>query len=393
MTTNSQISTDRLPWTRWLAIGTVSVGIFALVTAEQLPIGLLTAISTAQRVSEGTTGLLVALPGVVAGVSAPLVPVLVRRMDRRALLVGLLVLMAAAHAVSALAPNFATLLASRLLVGLSIGGFWSIAGGLAVRLVPPPAVPRATAIIFGGVGAAAVLGIPVGTLLGQLTGWRLAFAVLGGLGLVVAAVLWRLLPPLPATEPVALRTLAGRLGDRTVRAGVLATFLLVTGHFVAYTFVTPLLRTSAGVPDIAIGPLLMAYGIAGIAGNFAAGAAAGRGVRRTALVIAVVLAATLALLPVLGTNPIGGGALLIVWGLAYGGVSVTLQSWMLAATAPGASPEPATALYTAMFNLSIAAGAAAGGFVVDTLALPAILWLSAGLVALAVVATARAPRS
>jgi predicted MFS family arabinose efflux permease len=376
---------------RWLAVASVAVGIFTLVTAEQLPVGLLAPISSALHVSEGTAGLLVAVPGIVAGIAAPLVPVLARTVDRRQLLIGLLLAMAVAQLMSTVSPNFSVLLLSRVLVGLSIGGFWAIAGGLAVRLVPAADVPRATALIFGGVGAASVLGVPAGAMLGQLSGWRVAFAVLAALGLAVAGAMVALLPPLPAGRPVELRELAGRLRERPVAAGVVATFLLVTGHFVAYTFVVPVLGTVSGISTGAISPLLLGYGVAGVVGNFLAGAATGRNVRRTVVVIAVVLAATVGLFPLVGRSPITGIALLIVWGLGYGGVSVTLQSWMLAATAKGASAEPATALYTAMFNLSIAAGAAAGGAIVDALSLTSILWLSGGLFATSLLVGVLAP--
>ncbi|MEV4254267.1 MFS transporter, partial [Spirillospora sp. NPDC049652] len=174
---------------RWRAVGAVALGTFLLVTAEQLPIGLLTSVGSALSVSEGTAGLMVTVPSLVAAVAAPLVPVLVGGMDRRLLLLGLMALMTVANVASALAPDFAVLVASRVLVGVAIGGFWAIASGLAVRLVAPASVPRATAIIFGGVGAANVFGVPLGTLLGGFSGWRIAFATLSGLALVALVAL------------------------------------------------------------------------------------------------------------------------------------------------------------------------------------------------------------
>lgn len=132
----------------------VALGTFLLVTAEQLPIGLLTSVESALSVSEGTAGLMVTVPSIVAGFAAPLVPMVVRSLDRRILLVGLMTLMTVANLGSALAPAFAVLVGSRVLVGIAIGGFWAVAAGLAVRLAAPADVPRATAVIFGGVGAA-----------------------------------------------------------------------------------------------------------------------------------------------------------------------------------------------------------------------------------------------
>ncbi|MEV0402446.1 MFS transporter [Actinoallomurus sp. NPDC050550] len=265
-----------------------------LVTAEQLPIGLLTAVGSALSVSEGTAGLMVTVPSLVAAVSAPLVPVLVGAMNRRLLLLGLMGLMTLANAASALAPSFAVLVSSRVLVGVAIGGFWAVAGSLAVRLVATEDVPRATAIIFGGVGAANVFGVPLGTLLGGFFGWRIAFATLSALALVALLVLLAVLPPLAASRPVRPRLLAEQFGNPGVRVGIVATFLIVTGHFSAYTFVSPALQKLSGIDERFVGPLLFAFGLAGMVGNFIAGAALARNPHRTVLVIAVDLAAALA---------------------------------------------------------------------------------------------------
>ncbi|WP_043632616.1 MFS transporter [Nonomuraea candida] len=375
----------------WIAVSAVAFGTFLLVTAEQLPIGLLTPVGSALSVSEGAAGLMVTVPGVVAAVAAPLVPVLVGRMDRRLLLIGLMGLMTVANLASALAPDYPLLIAARVLVGVAIGGFWAIAGGLAVRLVPAPLVPRATAIIFGGVGAANVFGVPLGTMIGGLADWRVAFGALSALALVVLAALLAVLPPLTAARPVGLRRLAGQFRVRGVRIGILATFLIVTGHFTAYTFVTPVLRELSGIDAGLVGPLLFGFGVAGVAGNFVAGAAVARRLHRTVLVIAAGLGAALLLYPVAGLTGAGGVALLVVWGLVYGGVSTSLQTWMIKA-APEAVEE-ASALWVAVFNLSIGLGALAGGTIVDALPLQGVLWLAGALVSAAALAVWSARRN
>ncbi|MFD0271560.1 MFS transporter [Streptomyces sp. NPDC127106] len=364
----------------WLAVVSVAVGIFTLVTAEQLPIGLLTSVGSALSVSEGTAGLMVTVPGLVAALSAPLIPVVVGRMDRRFLLVGLMTVMAAANLITVLAPNFGVLLASRVLVGITIGGFWAIAGGLAFRLVQPAAVPRATALIFGGVAAANVLGVPIGTLIGGLAGWRTAFATLGVLAFAVLVALLVLLPKLPATQPVSVRELIGQFGNRGVRAGIIATALIVTGHLAAYTYVSPMLQQVSGIDEDLISVLLLGFGIAGIVGNFVAGAAVAKNLGRTMTVIIVALAAAMLLFPLLGESQAGGIALLVLWGLAFGGVSVSLQTWMLK-YAPDAM-EAASALWVSVFNLSIALGALVGGLVVDNVQLTTVAWIGGAVVLL-----------
>ncbi|MFF3860578.1 MFS transporter [Streptomyces sp. NPDC002209] len=364
----------------WLAVVSVAVGIFTLVTAEQLPIGLLTSVGGALHVSEGTAGLMVTVPGLVAALSAPLIPVVVGRMDRRFLLVGLMTVMAVANLVTVLAPNFGILLASRVLVGITIGGFWAIAGGLAFRLVQPAAIPRATALIFGGVAAANVLGVPTGTLIGGLAGWRTAFATLGVLAFAVLVALLVLLPSLPATKPVSVGELMGQFANRGVRSGIIATALIVTGHLAAYTYVSPMLQQVSGIDEDLISVLLLGFGVAGIIGNFVAGAAVAKNLGRTMAVIIVALAAAMLLFPLLGKSQAGGIALLVLWGLAFGGVSVSLQTWMLK-SAPDAM-EAASALWVSVFNLAIALGALVGGLIVDQVELITVAWLGGVVVLL-----------
>ncbi|MFI6046619.1 MFS transporter [Nocardia sp. NPDC051321] len=372
---------EKVPLRRWFAVAAVALGTFSVVTSEQLPVGLLTSVSGALGVSPGTAGLMVTVPGLVASATAPILPVAIGRLDRRVVLLGLITLMVVANVLAAFAPNFGLLLAARFLVGIAIGGFWALAAGIAVRMVPAKHVPQATAIAFGGATAANVLGIPAGTLIGELTDWRIAFGLLGGLGLlVVVALLW-LLPRMPATEPVRLRTLGEQFRNPVVRAGVLVTFLMVSGHFAAFTFVSPILQSVAGIDKSMVGPALLAFGVAGIAGNFITGVAAGRNIRTTLITISTVLAVVLALVALVGGTPITGLALLIVWGLAFGGIPVGVQTWILQA-APG-STEAATALNTAMFNLAIALGALFGGIIADNVVLSAVLWFGAALSILA----------
>ena len=378
------VDSDSVPVKSWLAVVTVAVGIFLLVTAEQLPIGLLTSVGSALDVTVGTAGLMVTVPGIVAAIAAPLIPVVVGRLDRRVLLVALMAVMTVANLFSTLASSFPVMLASRVLVGVTIGGFWAIAGGLAVRLVPARAIPRATAIIFGGVAAANVLGVPTGTLIGGLAGWRAAFGALGGLALVVLIGLFLLLPKLPATTPVGLRELGRQFANPGVRAGIIATFLIVTGHLAAYTFVSPVLQQISGIDESLISLLLFGFGVAGIVGNFVAGSAVAKNLRRTMFIIIGALAAAMLLFPLVGAGKVGGIVLLVLWGLAFGGVSVSLQTWMFKA-APQAI-EAASALWVSVFNLSIALGALVGGFVVDSITLSSVLLLGGVIVLLTAIA-------
>ncbi|WP_424891119.1 MFS transporter [Streptomyces sp. XH2] len=376
----------------WPAVAAVAAGTFSVVTSEMLPVGLLTPIGSGLGVPAGTAGLTMTVPGLVAAVAAPAVPAAAGRLDRRWVLVGLMGLLAAANLLSAAAPGIEVLVGLRVLVGVCIGGVWAVAAGLAVRLVPQRSVGPATSLVFSGIAVASVLGVPAGTLAGGLGGWRMAFAAVGVLSLAVAAALALLLPPLPPERAVRPAEVAGLLRVPGVRTGLLVVLLLVTGHFAGYTFVRPVLERASGAGAGLISGLLLAYGAAGVAGNFLAGTAAARSPRRALLVISAALAVVVPAMSVPAGGAVAAGALVVGWGLAYGGVSVATQG-LLTASAPAAR-EAASALFVSAFNAAIALGALLGGRAVDAVSLPAALWLGGLLVAgaLGVLVSAR-PRA
>ncbi|MFD3873681.1 MFS transporter [Streptomyces sp. NPDC058623] len=238
------------------------------------------------------------------------------------------------------------LLVARFLIGISVGGFWSIAGGIALRLVPERHVARATAVIFGGVETASVLGVPTGTFLGDLSGWRTAF---GAVGLVALVAMLILMPKIPAERTISFGDLPKVWkGNSGVRIGIAMTFLVITGNFIA-------------------------------------GALIAKRLRQVVLGIAVVLA--MLLLATVGNTTTTAAVILVLWGLGYGAVPVTFQTWILDA-APHAT-EAASSLYVSTFNLSIALGAPFGGFAVENLATASVLWIGAGLAVLTLLVVGR----
>lgn len=374
----------RAPLTRWLAVLSVTMGIFSIVTTEILPIGLLTSIGSSFHISYGTAGAMMIIPGIVAAVAAPLVTVTTGRLDRRVMLCALMALLALANLLAAAAPAYWVMLVCRVLVGLVIGGFWSIGAGLAVRLVGENAVARATSVIFSAVPLGSVLGVPAGTLIGHLAGWRAAFGVLGGLTLGVLVALVVLLPPLPPVRVTRLGVLRGLLRRHSIRLGLLATFLVVLAHFGTYTYVTPFLQEVTNVSPAMLSALLLIYGAAGFIGNFVAGATVTRHLRATFVVSGVLLGGSTLLLPTLGNGNVGATTLLVVWGLAYGGVPVCSQTWFVR-SAPRA-PEAATVLFTSSFQATISVAALFGGIVVDAASTTSVMWCG-GAIAVLMAAT------
>ncbi|HEX5598122.1 MAG TPA: MFS transporter, partial [Micromonosporaceae bacterium] len=264
----------------WAAVAALAAGTFSVVTTEMLPVGLLTPIRAELQVSDGIAGLTMTVPGLAAAAAAPLLIAGMGRLDRRAVLVALMTLLAVANLASAVAPNIGVMVAARLLVGICIGGVWAIAAGLAARLVPRRAVGSATSVVFSGIAVASVLGVPAGTFVGEWGGWRAAFTAMALAALVVAGALALLLPPLPAEQAAPFNTTLRVVRDVRVRVGLLVVLLLVTGHFAAYTYVRPALEQLSGVDVRLVSSLLLLYGLAGVVGNFVAGAGAARNPRR-----------------------------------------------------------------------------------------------------------------
>lgn len=377
MSASSPAHAAPVPRHPWWAVSAIGLATFSVITTEMLPVGLLTPIAEDLGASTGTAGLMISLPALLAALFAPLVVIAAGGIDRRRILCALLGLLLAANLASALAPGIGWLLAARVLVGFCMGGIWAIAGGLAARLVPAQRIGLATSIIFGGVAAASVLGVPLGALIGDALGWRSAFVAMALFSAAVMLLHLRVVPALPVSTSVRPQQFVQQLGHRGLQRGLWLTLLLVAGHFVAFTYVRPLLTSVSSMDASWIGALLFAYGLAGIAGNFIAGPLAARHPRGTLLAIASGLLLTPLLFLWVGSTPSAGIAVLLLWGLAYGGVSVGLMSWMMRAVPQAV--EVATALYVGVFNIGIAMGAWSGGRLLDGVGLHANLWPRPGL--------------
>ncbi|XDZ52871.1 MFS transporter [Neisseriaceae bacterium CLB008] len=366
---------------QWSAVLAMAMATFTVITSEMLPIGLLSAIASELNVSTGYAGLSVSAPAILGGLFAPISLLAAGTLDRKHLLCGLLILLVAANLATALAPNMAFMLTARVFVGFAIGGIWSIAGGVAAQLVQPQKIGFATAIIVGGVAAASVLGVPLGTGIGDLFGWRSAFIVMAGLSLMVLWLNIRCLPKLPVTTQVSFSAYRHLMQRPNVLLGLLLTFLLVGGHFMAFTYIRPISLTLLSLQPQWLSLVLLAYGAIGMFSNLLIGY-----FNSTKIAMLLFVLASSISLALFGLNHLPITSLtramliLLLWGAAYGGVSIGLMSWMMRA-APQAI-EAVTALYISAFYLAIAVGAFAGGRIMDVKGLSANLNLAA-LLALA----------
>lgn len=370
----------------WSAVASVALGAFVIVTTEFLPVGFLPRIAESLDVSLGMAGLTVLVPGLSAAVSAPLILVGARHVDRRLVIAGLGTLVALSNAVSAVAPAFWVVLASRVLLGVAIAGFWTVVPPTGARLVGGTLGTRANSIIIGGVSAGTVLGLPAGQFLGNALGWRLTFAATAAVALAIAITQLLLLPGMAPRSRTRFHDFGRLLRAPLTRARLAAISTVFIGQFAASTFITPFLLSHAGLGPGPVTALFLAYGAAGIAGTLLGGPLVARNLVATFAAAAAGVGGTLLLLPALTSSWIAVGVLVVAWGLIWGVIPLAAQVWMLD-SAPNAQ-EAASALAVATMQTSIALGAAVGGTLVDAAGVPVVftvggaIAVGAGLVAI-----------
>jgi predicted MFS family arabinose efflux permease len=369
----------------WPAVLSIAIGAFALVTTEFLPVGLLPAIAAELGVTEGVAGMMVTVPGVVAAIAAILVTVGIGKTDRRYVLWGLTGTMVLSNLIVAFSHSFPLILIGRALLGVGVGGFWALGPALSTRLVPPGMEPKALSMIFAGVSIGTVAGVPAGALIGELFGWRVAFHAGGAVALLVLLTQMRLLPSLPAKSSVTFSQLPELLRVPKARLGIFITLLIFIGQFAAYTYITPFLSQVTHLDARTISILLLVYGAAGLAGNVIGGKILARSVRAGLITTGVVMGLSTAALPLLGTGLVGATALIIIWGIAFGMMPMSVQTWIFQA-APHAM-ESGGAVFVTTAQVALSSGALVGGLAVDHLGVSSAMMLG-GVLSLAMAAIA-----
>jgi predicted MFS family arabinose efflux permease len=374
------VSTSMTYQSPWAGVAAIALGAFALVVMEFLPVGLMPGVVKGFGVSEGIAGLMVTATAALGFVVAPLTALWVGRIDRRTVLLALTALVVVSGVLSSTAPNFTVLLIARLLLGIGVGGFWSISITAAARLVPRDQVHRASALVFSGISVASVVAVPLGSFISSHYDWRIAFVVATVLAASVLLLQIVSLPGIAMEHSASFKDFLSLLKSRKIIAIYLTIIFIVAGHFAAYTFVAPWLQQLAELNANTISILLLVYGVLAVAGNFAGGALAGRNVQKTVFGTVVLMLGSLVAMSALPHVAIIG---LLAWAIAWGMAPVGTQLWLYDATQH--APEAAQSMNTSVFQLSITLGSLLGGVVVDHVALRASFWLGAGIVTIALI--------
>lgn len=358
---NSDVITNQTE--HWAAVWSLFIGVTGLITAEFLPVSLLTPIANDLSITSGMAGQAVTACGIIAVITSLILAPLSKNIDRRCILLSFTLSMIISNLIVASATNSFMLFAGRCLLGFAVGGFWTMSSAVAIRLVSSRNVPKALSIIFAGVSLATIIAVPLASYLGHLMGWRAVF--IGGaiIGLIAFAFQYFSLPALPSNGIVRFSGMFGLLKRKWVTLGLLASIICFTGHFAFFTYIRPYLEHQLTLGADALSYVLLAFGVSSCIGTTFAGKILSKQFFNAMVMIPLVISVTalaLLLLPVSKTADI---PLVIFWGLVYGVLPVGWTTWVTR-TMPDEA-ESAGGLLVAAIQFAITAGAASGGVIFD----------------------------
>ena len=341
----------------------LAIGAFGIGTTEFSPMGLLPTIAKGVDVSIPAAGMLISAYAVGVMVGAPLMTLLLSHRARRSALIFLMAIFTLGNVLSAIAPDYATLMIARIITSLNHGAFFGLGAVVAASVVPPGKQASAVATMFMGLTIANVGGVPAATWLGDTIGWRMAFFAIAGLGVVSMLSLWFSLPAGSAGERPDVRKELTVLMRPQVLAALLTTVLGAGAMFTLYTYIAPVLHTLTDATPLFVTAMLVLIGVGFSLGNYLGGKLADRSVSGTLKGFLLLLIAIMLAIPLLARSDIGAAISMVVWGAATFAVVPPLQMRVMrvASEAPGL----ASSVNIGAFNLGNALGAAAGGAVIS----------------------------
>ena len=381
----------------WGGVFAMSLGAFALIASEFMPVSLLTPIAADFRITEGQAGQAISVSGAFAVLTSLLIAKVAGRMDRRTVLLALTGLVIVSGTIVALAPSYELFMIGRAFIGVAIGGFWSMSAATAMRLVPAPLVPRALAILNGGNALATVIAAPLGSVLGGLVGWRGAFFFVVPISAIV--FVWQAIS-LPSMKPPSRsgpsRTDSGnifRILNRPVVAlGMMAVSLFFMGQFVLFTYLRPYLESVVHLDVATLSAMQLLMGVAGLVGTSLVGGFLHKArLYRTLIAIPVLMAAVASALVLSGGGIAVTALLLAMWGLF--GTAAPVGWWTWVATTLPDDAEAGGGLMVAIVQLAITLGAVVGGLLFDLSGYRATFAVSGAILLLAALVAALTSRS
>lgn len=347
----------------WGAVGSMAMTVCVLIASEFMPVSLLTPIARDLTMLEGQAGQAISISGFFAVVTSLFVARLTAGIDRKTVLTWLSGLLVLSAVVVTFAPNYWVLMAGRALLGISIGGFWSMSTAIVMRLLPTDQVPKGLAALNAGNAIAATISAPLGSFLGELIGWRGAFFLVVPLALVALAWQWMTMPDLPAEEEKPTANVFRLLARRQVALGMTAILLLFMGQFALFTYLRPYLENASGFDVTSLSLVMLLMGLAGAVGTWSIS----RLLPHRLYALAIGMPLTMALLAVglvaAPSSPLAVTLLLGAWGFVGTAAPVAWGTWLSRVLSDDA--EAGGGLQVAVIQFAITLGAALGGLLFD----------------------------
>ncbi|MBG5926540.1 MFS transporter [Providencia rettgeri] len=364
----------------WSAVFAMTLCVFVLIASEFMPVSLLTPLALDFQVTEGMAGQGITISGIFAVITSLFISALTHNLNRKTLLLGLTVLMGVSGAMIALASNYYIYMVGRALIGVVVGGFWSMSAAIAMRLVPIDQVPKALAIFNSGNALATVIAAPLGAYLGSTIGWRGAFLGLVPIAIATILWLWVSLPSMPTDPNIHQNTpqifsIFSFFKYRVITLGMLAIGLFFMGQFTLFTYVRPFLETVVKVDISMVTFSLLLIGITGFIGTLLINRVLKIGFYQTLIAIPLLMASIAVSLIFFGYSSLTSIVLLSIWGFIATAAPVGWWSWIPRIFSNNA--EAGGGLMVAVIQLSIACGASVGGIFFDLMGYKSTFAISA----------------
>lgn len=365
LTTNNKNKIDFPRQANWGAVLAISLGAFIIITLEFLPVSLLTPIATDLRISDGYAGQSISISGLFAMLTSLFIATIMGNSDRRNTILFFTALMIVSGCVITFAPNAPVLMIGRVLVGIAVGGFWSISAATMMRLVPQESLPKAISILNGGNALATTFAAPLGAFLGGIIGWRGAFFCIVPVTVLTLIWQWRKVPSMPTTATEHRPVVASfkLLARRHVSLGMFAMTFLFLGQFMLFTYLRPFLETITKVDANGLSLILLGIGVSGFIGTVLMGVLLKKRLYSLLVPIPLIMSFVAVALTIYGSDTYITTLLLIVWGFL--GTSAPVGWWTWLSKSLPHDAEAGGGLMVAIIQTAIMTGAAGGGFIYD----------------------------
>ncbi len=363
----------------WGAVLAMALCVAVLIASEFMPVSLLSPIASDLGVTEGRTGQAISISGIFAVLTSLFIANLTRGIDRRVVVTSFSLMLVFSGTVVTFAPNYEVLMAGRALLGVAIGGFWSMSTAIVMRLVPEDSVPKGLAMLNAGNAIAATISAPLGSMLGGYIGWRGAFFAVVPLALLSLIWQWVSLPSLPPRRKQRSPHVLRLLVRRQVALGMASIMLLFAGQFALFTYLRPFLETVTSVSVSTLSLLLLLMGLAGVAGTYIISGMLGTRMFSILAIIPIIMALIALGLITFGSSTTATALFMVGWGAFGTAAPVGWGTWLSRTMADDA--EAGGGLQVATIQLAITIGAAFGGVLFDEAGWQATFLFSAAALA------------